>query len=203
MFQMGGAITCFQSSMRFTGLTYLLNNKTTNGGAILATECTIVTGGEATIIEDNVAMIGSGVVFVSKGSCSISKNQATMGGGIYASSSVINVYQSSVLLITNNNASFGGGVYLEVDPKLNILKTMGHGITLLLFAGNHANYGGAIYVADNTSSAACSSNYECFVQTLSLDPGSWNFIVNIRFTGNTANHGVNLFGGLMYPKSIC
>ena len=26
MFQMGGAITCFQSSMQFTGSTYLLNN---------------------------------------------------------------------------------------------------------------------------------------------------------------------------------
>ena len=74
---------------------------------------------------------------------------------------------------------------------------MGHGITLLLFAGNHANYGGAMYVADNTSSAACSSNYECFVQMLSLEPGSWNFIVNIRFSENTANHGVNLFGGLL------
>ena len=90
--------------MQFTGSTYFLNNKTTNGGAILATEYTIVTGGEITIIADNVVTFGrSNVVF--EGSCSISKNQAVMGGGIYASSSIINVYQSSVLLSTNNNGA--------------------------------------------------------------------------------------------------
>ena len=94
------------------------------------TECTIVTGGEATVIgiiwpwlvvgdPGWYSLPRSNVLVAFKGSCSMSKNQAVMGGGIYASSLIINVYQSSVLLITNNNASFGGGVYLEVDPKLN------------------------------------------------------------------------------------
>ena len=63
-------------------------------------------------------------------------------------------------------------------------------------------YGGAIYVADDTNSGACSSDSECFIQTLAInlysDSNNTYGLVNILFSGNTASEkGANLFGGLL------
>ena len=67
-----------------------------------------------------------------------------------------------------------------------------------VFRDNHANYGGTIYVADNTNSGACSSNIECFIQTLALYQYSTIHTLNILSSHNTANEqGANLFGGLL------
>lgn len=41
---------------------------------------------------------------------------------------------------------------------------------IFIFKDNHAKYGGTIYVADETDSDACSSDFDCFFQTL-----KWNY----------------------------
>ena len=206
--QEGGALTSFQSTVTFNGETSFFNNEASQGGAILAIESTIILYG-TTIIANNTATdsSGGGVSLQQsdldiKGSCSISNNYAMRGGGVHAKSSTITIHQpKGTLQFTNNRAENGGGLYLDVNPKLYILKTDGDtsGTNLLIFTGNHGNYGGAVYVADDTNSGACVPNIECFIQTLALYQYSYRInTVNIQFSGNTATeHGPNLFGGLL------
>ena len=53
----------------------------------------------------------------------ISDNIAIMtGGGIHAISSTIAVYQQGTLRFIKNRAENGSGIYLEVNPKLYVLK---------------------------------------------------------------------------------
>ena len=211
----GGAITSYQSTILFTGVSSLLNNQANGGGAILATESTIVMYGE-TIIDNNTATNSNGGgIFLHqsnleiRGNSTIAHNHAESSGGIHASSSPIYVYQQGTLQLINNTAKAdGGGMHLEVNPKLYLLKSE-HKVTpcndvntLLLFTGNNANRGGAVYVADDTNSAACSATVECFIQTLAL----YQIVIidnrlcteNIIFSGNAATEqGSNLFGGLL------
>ena len=58
-----------------------------------------------------------------EGNCIISSNNATMGGGIHATSSSIAVHQPGALQIMNNSAKYGSEQYLEANPKLYILKS--------------------------------------------------------------------------------
>ena len=53
-------------------------------------------------------------------------------------------------------------------------------------------------MADHTNSGACTSDNECFIQTLPLHQIFTSLVLNIHFTGNTASEeGDNLFGGLL------
>ena len=212
--QEGGAITSYQSSVLFIGVISLLNNQARNGGAILATESTISIYGE-TIIAYNTATNGNGggiylhqSDLVIKGNSTFSHNRAVRGGGVHASGSSISVYQHGTLQIINNRAEEdGGGIYLEINPRVYLLKhevyTSSFKCTkedeFLIFTGNHAKCGGAMYVADDTNSAACSSTVECFIQTLALYTLEYAACpVNVIFSGNTATkYGYNLFGGLL------
>ena len=209
--QEGGAITTFQSTVIFTGATNLLNNQARCGGAILATESKIMIYGETTIANNTATNSNGGGISLYqsdleiKRNCNISHNHAMRGGGIHATSSTVAVYQPTTLQFINNRAKNGSGLYLEVNPKLYILKSQStrQSFTddeyLLIFSGNHANYGGAVYVADDTNSGACSPDNECFIQTLSLDQNSYMLdTVNILFSDNTASEqGADLFGGLL------
>ena len=210
--QEGGALTSIQSTVVFNGETSLLNNQARQGGAILAIESTIILYGTTTIANNTATDSSGGGVSLEqsnldvKGSCTISNNYAMRGGGVHAKSSTITVHdQQGILQFTNNRAENGSGLYLEVNPKLYLLKDdiielYGVGGYLMTFTGNHAIHGGAAYVADYTNSGACSPNIECFVQTLALYQ-EYPYItntVNIQFSGNTATaHGPNLFGGLL------
>ena len=112
------------------------------------------------------------------------------------------VNQGTSLQFINNRAENGSGLYLEVNPKLCILKSQRSLIEdehFLIFNDNHANYGGAVYVADHTNSGSCLPNNECFIQILSLYLSRFTQnIVNMLFFGNTASEqGANLFGGLL------
>ena len=209
--QEGGAITSFQSTVIFTGATSLLNNQARRGGAILSTESKIMIYGETTIANNNATDSNGGGISLYqsdleiKGNCIISDNHAMRGGGIHATSSTIAVYQPTTLQFINNRAENGSGLYLEVNPKLYILKSQStrQSFTddeyLLIFSGNHANYEGALYVADDTNSGACLPDNECFIQTLSLHQNNYMLdTVNILFSDNTASgQGANLFGGLL------
>ena len=209
--QEGGALTSFQSTITFIGETSLLNNQARQGGAILAIESTIMLYGTTTIANNTATDTSGGGVSLEqsnldiRGSCTISNNCARRGGGVHAKSSTITVHQQGgTLQFTNNRAENGSGLYLEVNPKLYLIKDdydeSGSSRNILIFTGNHGNYGGAVYVADDTNSGACSPNNECFIQTLALYifPDPHLSTVNIQFSGNTATeHGPNLFGGLL------
>ena len=143
-----------------------------------------------------------------RGNCQIVNNSALRGGGIYASSSTIAVYQPGNLQLTNNSAQLGGGAYLEVNPELYILENRQFYLNqscCLNFTGNHASSGGALYVADDTDTGSCSDNNECFIQTLDFHPiliGPYERNTMSRkmvhFSRNTATRkGSNLFGGLL------
>ena len=203
----GGAITSFQSTVIFTGVSSLSNNQARHGGAILATESKIVMY-SVTIIANNTATdsmrSGGGISLQRsnleiKGNCTISGNYAMRGGGIHATSSTVAVYQPGTLQFISNGAEYGGGLYLKVDPKLYIFKASLGDEHLVIFKDNHANYGGAIYVADDTNSGACSPYNECFIQSLLSNLfDNISHTLNILFSGNTASEqGANLFGGLL------
>ena len=211
-FQEGGAVTSFQSTVIFDGTVSLSNNQARQGGAILATESRIMFSGAITIA-NNTAILnstatssyGGGISLQQseldiKGRCTISDNYAMRGGGVHAKSSTITVHQPWTLQVMNNKAENGGGMYLEVNPKLYLLKTRlsKQPQDMIVFSDNQASYGGAVYVADDTNSGACLPNNECFIQTLALYQGILGNTQNIHFSGNTATEsGPNLFGGLL------
>ena len=209
----GGAITSFQSTITFNGETKLINNQASQGGAILATESIIVFYGTTTIAKNTATDSSGGGISLQqsglevKGSCIISDNYAMRGGGVHAKSSTITVYQQGTLQFINNSAINGSGLYLEISPKLYLLKDTFEGVYSnrlfkLIFTDNQANYGGAMYLADNTNSGTCSPNIECFIQTLSLaiyPPVNLSTMntINLQYSGNIATkQGPNLFGGL-------
>ena len=196
--------------MIFTENSSLSNNQARDGGAILATESTVVVYGE-TIIANNTAVKsnGGGISlrqsdFEIKGSCIVSNNYAMRGGGLHATGSSISVHQSGSLQFIDNCAVNGSGIYLEVNSKLYVLRKRPRPYIsedLLVFEGNHASYGGgAVYVADETSSGSCLPNVECFIQTLALYPmeSKYEKNISIHFSDNMANEqGSNVFGGLL------
>ena len=217
--QEGGAVTSFQSTVIFNGETRFSNNQARKGGAILAFESRIMLNGAVSITDNTATDInlnstatnsyGGGISLQQSeleikefGSCTVSDNYAMSGGGVHAKSATITVCEKGTLQVMNNNAENGGGMYLEVNPKLYLLKTVGSSLTqnILTFTANEASYGGAVYVADDTNSGACSSDIECFIQTLALHQWESEYITteNIHFSGNTATErGANLFGGLL------
>ena len=205
----GGAVTSLLSTVIFTGINSFSSNRARHGGAILATESKIIMYGETTIANNTATNGGGGGISLQqsdleiKGSCVVSGNDAVRGGGIHATSSTVAVHEPSTLQFTSNQAENGSGVYLEVDSKLNVLKTRfdKDDRHLLTFSGNHADYGGAIYVADDTNAGACLPNNECFFQTLTINllkSSQAAKKTDLIFSGNTANkQGANLFGGLL------
>ena len=188
------------------------SNSAEDGGAILAIESTIMIYGKITIAKNNMTAIdnsiGGGISLRQsrleiRGKCNLINNSAVRGGGIHATSSIIAVYQQGSLQLINNNAEFGGGMYLEVNSKLYVIKTLTVHYSILYFVnftGNSASYGGAVYVANDTNSGTCSPDNECFIQTLTFYVfiSSYLNTVNILFSENTATEqGSNLFGGLL------
>ena len=200
----GGAITSFQSTVIFTGVSSLSNNQARRGGAILAIESKIMMYGETTIANNTATVSSGGGISLQqsdlevRGICIISDNDAVRGGGIHVTSSTIAVYHPWTLQFINNRAENGSGLYLEANAKLYGLKHTHFEHDMLIFRDNHANYGGAIYVADDTNAGACSPDNECFIQTLALYQHSLPSSFNTVFSGNTASEqGANIFGGLL------
>ena len=208
--QEGGAITSLQSTVIITGEStlHISYNRASRGGAILATESsTIKIYGEMKITNNSASSSGGAILLkksvleIYKEMCLIVNNVAVNGGGIHASDSTIVVYPPGTLQVISNDAELGGGIYFEVNSKLQTKKNVPtfSGKTFN-FTGNHANTGGAVYVADHTNIRTCSSNTECFFQTLALYQVSNGNLstVDIVFSDNTATEqGSNLFGGLL------
>ena len=206
----GGAITGFQSTIILGGTSSFLNNQAIVGGAVMVVDSTMLTYGDTTIESNMATRSGGGIALHRsslqiKGNCWISSNRAERGGGVHAASSTINIHHRRCLQVNKNSAELGGGVYLEVDSRINLLKTsIYYDIFSLMFTANSATkYGGGVYVDDNSNAGACESDIECFIQIIALHSDSINsqsgvIPANIRFLHNVAlERGSDLFGGLL------
>ena len=202
----GGAITSFQSSLIFNGVSRMLSNQASLGGALCAIGSLVTVLGQA-IVANNTAIISAGGGFYLEqsdlkvfGNLRISHNHALYGGGLMVSSSPISVFQPGLLELSDNYAAIaGGGLYLDRNPRLNLLKVNDNASIVVIFYNNYAAYGGAVFVADSTSSG-CSYGAECFMQSIALYCGEsgLNNSITMHFDGNIASSsGSNLFGGLL------
>ena len=112
------------------------------------------------------------------------------------------------LNFVTNKAVNDGGIYLEMDSKVKILKSIASNFTekhkIVKFTADEANYGGAVYVSDDGMCAySASDNKYCSFQALALY-GSAHFEPNafqnrcILFEKNIARTlGKSLYGGLL------
>ena len=203
-----GAITSWNSTVIFNGVSSLIDNTALNGGAILAVASKIVVNGE-TMIANNTAIGGNGGGVLLQGStlyvnekCHLLNNQAaTDGGAMYLSDSKVHMLSDdSTLHMTSNCASRGGGMYFDVNSKvyLNYFSSFTFTNATLLFTDNSALYGGAVFVSDYTNSKVCWLGSECFIQ---IQPYiDVDILKALIFTGNTAmpmKQGSNIFGGFV------
>ena len=222
-----GAIAVLQSTIRFNGSSYTLeNNRRENGGAIYAVQSQLDINAPIRIENNRATENGGGIyVYQTEISCGqnchliLEGNEATMrGGGIHAISSIIMLNaprlaaQRRWIEFTRNSAREGGGVLLEsnaeiyitqYDPDFNENRISDYTI---FFQSNTASYGGAIYVDDYTNSVgACNSTSnsptsECFFQVVSrhLWSGYGLYIIHFGFLDNRAlKSGPILYGGLL------
>ena len=223
----GGAITAFQSEITFDGITSLMHNRAGTGGSVLATEAKLHIRGTVIIANNTASRSGGGIyLYQSEMTCqkmsalTLSGNTAIeKGGGIYAVGSLIkakvptakNLVQMYLINFVSNTADRGGGIFLEMDSKVYILKSMANNFTekheIIKFTTNEANYGGAVYVSDDGMCALSTSNKECFFQALALyrngplpnlDSNGNIICKNIYFEHNRARiAGSSLYGGLL------
>ena len=215
-FYQGGALTMYQSEIKFNGTTDFRYNTARRGGAFIAIESYIYVYEKTTLANNKATDVGGGVyiyqseIVIVDTVCIFMSNQASnSGGGAHAVSSYIITTTENdkltYLYFVNNSAiqGGGGGVHLEANSKLYILKRtpeINERHIEVGFFGNYAQNGGGIYVADETNSGACANSTECFFQTLSLhmkDSFSMN-TVNTVFSQNYAiQWGDDIFGGLI------
>ncbi len=145
----------------------------------------------------------------------IDRNEAQLGGGIYALASNIKVFTHAYVHIKLNSANnSGGGMYLQQSSKIYVLKQevelkLGKILVKLEIYDNTAlMYGGGIFVADSTESGACRGDditttgevtqSQCFIQTLSL------YGIDIDFLQILADVTLfNLSGCLKSRKNYC
>ena len=176
----GGAVTAFQSTVDFEGLSILRDNSASKGGAIYASSSKLYVHG-STFISNNSAWGSGGGIYLyqSELNCEgksnlilLGNNAIDRGGGIHAISSTItaeskfsvsmNAYSGSIVKLINNSAArIGGGICLENNAKVKVLNLKEisylNKVYTFEFQGNSAEYGGALYVADDTTSGTCAS----------------------------------------------
>ena len=212
----GGAITAFQSTVSFHGVSKFVHNSARNGGAMHVTESTLYVNDQV-IITYNTAENGGGIFLYQsdircqpKSALIVSDNEANeRGGGIHAISSTIQATTRSFttegahLEVSWNKAKRGGGLYLEANARVYVFKRdpfQDVNFTVS-FISNNASYGGAVYVEDNTNFGTCivDSTAECFFQIIALHQFPVFFTLpSISFSQNfAATAGSPLFGGLL------
>ena len=195
LFQEGGAMTVYRSTVILKGTCSIEHNHADNGGAMLVARSKVYVDGEITIANNTARQNGGGVYLYQselkcqeKGVLKLVSNRASVSGGaVHAITSDITVLTSSTrnedtffytgaqLIVIQNIAERGGGISIELNSKLYILKLNNYYyyFPTIGFVENSANYGGALYVADDTNYGVCSSTAisqspltECFFQVV-------------------------------------
>ena len=180
LYQQGGAITGFQSSIFMDGTFIIRNNSAENGGAIYTTQSKVNVLGEV-MITDNVASDNGGGIYLYQSELNclgqshlmLKGNTADQkGGGVHVISSLITVnfnssvkhYTGSSVQFIENSAMLGGGICLVLNSYFHILRDdtrflsySNKPLYVVHFTRNLAKFGGAVYIADDTNPATCAS----------------------------------------------
>ncbi len=194
----------------------IVNNTAMSGGGIYLTTSAFSVNGQIVILQNKAhdgggiyAVLLSQIKLMEGGAANITTNSADRhGGGIYSTTSHIEITSANLTLEKNIALAFGGGVYLQHNAQINFAECLSNDCVMakLEMSHNKADYGGGIYVDDDTAdSDICEATIHdsivknCFIRNkherhanLSLD------YINICFTANTAKEsGNDLFGGLL------
>ena len=221
--KVGGAISLFQGTLYFEGISRFENNSAENGGAINSAGSKIYVN-EQVIIAYNKAYNSGGGIYLSysseiqcKGNCHIALRNNTAGrtgGGIHLVSSHIDIMEvhfvslrsipeyRSMMHFYGNKAERGGGISFEASAALNIKEESCGAYESIIFSKNTADYGGALYVDDHTISGTCSQKVSCFFQSTVVDIGNkckaHSLHPDFNFSQNYAVYsGTDLYGGLL------
>ena len=204
----GGAIHASESQLIFSyGNCNLVGNQADYGGAIYAIESKLVievNSWTEIIVSTNFAMHHGGGLYMTTSELNIkghnlyiTKNRATSkGGGIHAANSSI-ITKGAIHLISNE-AENGGAISLEKNAKLKGISAKK--INTVNLTSNRANRrGGALYVDDETNPEMCAVvSAQNDSEVVSSRTGCFSKSVFINFSDNSAGvSGSNLFGGLL------
>ncbi len=151
----GGGIYGSSCTLTANNVTFSGNSTVQGGAAISSASCDVII--QDSTFEDNVGTSGSsggGAIFSSNGSLSISnstlqRNRADVGGSISASSSQLNITESSLSQNTATNA--GGALYASASPMLIERSAIINNIVTDQSMGSSATGGGIKIVGDETS----------------------------------------------------
>ena len=118
-FQVGGAITLFQSNIFFDGSCNLEHNLAENGGAILSIESKLYVNGDVTIAHNTATRNGGGVYLSSSElNC---QQKSTFYYNIGTNSSFYTIIfiatDTNTTIFTANKADYGGAVYVDDDTN--------------------------------------------------------------------------------------
>lgn len=126
-FSEGGALTLHCSTVEFSGIITVINNRADNGGAIVAYSSIMNMQGDATL--DHKASFSGGAIYTNNtefylmGKANIIGNIAhERGGGMHATNTITKMSARGSLSFRGNSAWRGGGAYFEEHSKLHIVK---------------------------------------------------------------------------------
>ena len=124
-------------------------------------------GGAITAFQSTISFIGE---------CTLMENKAQIGGAIYASESIVHIYEGTLTIANNVATDNGGGIYLYQSELQCYSKST------LLLSGNFATVnGGGIHSSSSS------------IKVDSLFPELWYAGGYIKFAGNEANKGGGIF----------
>ena len=147
------SITALSSVMTISGNTTFLENiagsniSTSGGGAIYATDNTVVNFNGTSIFINNLAYIGGAIhashnsVFHFNGTSNFISNSADIGGAIYISNNTLLSFNGTSNF-TNNTADYGGAISTLTNAVLIFIGTSN-------FNNNLAKCGGVILTLNN------------------------------------------------------
>ena len=207
--EIGGVAFILQSQITFCGTCNLTDNYAASGGALHATESSLIMydDSEMVVMSNTANGTGGGLyLYRSQLEChkrntfNVLDNKAkSTGGGIHAINSLITVYvdrrssKPASMNLIKNSAQRGGGIYLESAAQIRIQKTQSINDNVInkvsmFFKSNSADYGEAIYVADETYFDICARESN----TSSTTSRNGECFIQVLSPQATINHRYNL-----------
>ena len=202
----GGAVTLlFLSELNITGGNSFTGNQARSGGVAYTRESSINIHSQTLIMANNRAVETGGAVHLSaanlfflEGYNKLVQNQAQSGAALYATNSIVEAFNDSLIMANNTARDTGGAVYLS---KANFSIQCGFN----QFSGNEARSGGAVHLGE--SHLTISGDYVVLFNNEAGDGGAVfvsesKLVINSNgqakiYANSAAHHG----GGLYLTRS--
>ena len=202
----GGAVTLlFLSELNITGGNSFTGNQARSGGVAYTRESSINIQSQTLSMANNTAVETGGAVHLSaanlfflEGYNKLVQNQAQRGAALYATNSVVEAFNDSLIMANNTARDTGGAVYLS---KANLSIQCGFNE----FSGNEAGTGGAVHLGE--SHLTISGDYVVLFNNEAGDGGAVfssesKLVINSNgqtkiYANSAAHHG----GGLYLTRS--